>query len=180
MIKLLEKHHPRQGPTWEILVQHSRLVANKAVDIAQKLSAKQCIDINFVEEAALLHDIGIHLTDAPDIGCSGKHPYLAHGILGRQILEQEDLHRHAMVCERHIGVGLSRTDIIEQGLPLPHREMQPISIEEIVITYADLFFSKSKHSDGKERPIELVRERMMRHGEDKVARLDQWHKLFSE
>ena len=179
MIKLLEKYHSRQGQTWTILAHHSRMVANKAVGIAQRLAAQQPVDIKFVEEAAWLHDIGIHLTDAPDIGCSGKHPYLAHGILGRQILEDEGLPRHALVCERHIGVGLSRADIIDQGLPLPHRDMQPITIEEMIITYSDLFFSKSKHADNRERSIELVRKRMSRHGEDKVTQLDRWHKLFS-
>ena len=179
MIKLLEKYYPKKGKTWPILLQHSRMVADKAVFIARRLAEHQTVDINFVEEAALLHDIGIHLTDAPDIGCSGKHPYLAHGILGREILEQEGLPQHALVCERHIGVGLSRIDIIEQALPLPDREMQPVTIEEQIITYADLFFSKSELVCGQERSIELVRERLSRHGVEKVDKLNYWHKLFS-
>ncbi len=95
------------------------------------------------------------------------------------MLEREGLPRHALVCERHIGVGLSREDIIGQKLPLPQRDMRPVTIEEKIITYADLFFSKSSRPGQGERPIELVRERMARHGEEKIRLLDEWHELFS-
>jgi uncharacterized protein len=179
MIRLLEKYHRDDEIRWPILLHHSRMVANKAVAIARNLNHHQPVDITFVEEAALLHDIGIHLTDAPQIGCHGEHPYLMHGILGREILEREGLPRHALVCERHIGIGLSRADIIDQDLPLPKRDMRPLSIEEKIITYADLFFSKSAKHGPKERSLEVVRQRLGRHGDEKVAELDQWHELFS-
>ena len=178
MINLLEKYYPREGKTWPILLAHSRLVADKAVAIAEKLARHQAVDIAFVHEAALLHDIGICRTNAPEIGCEGEHPYLAHGILGREILEHEGYPRHALVCERHIGVGLSHDDIIAQELPLPRRDMRPLSIEEKIITYTDLFFSKTKHPDHSERSIDHVRQRMARHGEEKVKLLNEWHTLF--
>jgi len=179
MIKLIEKYYPTSGKTYPILLKHSQQVAQKAMIIARNLSTRQAIDLRFVEEAALLHDIGIYLTHAPEIGCRGELPYLAHGYLGRELLEREGLSRHALVCERHIGVGLSRHDIIEQSLPLPERDMIPETIEEQIITYADLFFSKSGSIEQTERPIELVRQKMGRHGEDKIAILDKWHALFS-
>ena len=46
-------------------------------------------DIEFIRTAALLHDIGIFMTHAPKFGCFGDHPYLAHGYLGRELLERE-------------------------------------------------------------------------------------------
>lgn len=179
MIELLEKYHRDDKTRWPILQHHSHMVADKAVAIARKLSDQQPVDITFVEEAALLHDIGIHLTDAPEIGCHGEHPYLKHGVLGREILEREGFPKHALVCERHIGVGLSRNDIIDQELPLPKRDMRPLSIEEKIITYADLFFSKAPKHGPEERSFDVVRQRLSRHGKDKVSVLDEWHELFS-
>jgi len=179
MLRLLEKYHRQHPVRWPIIERHSRLVADKAIAIARSVARRQPVDLAFIEEAALLHDIGIHLTNAPEIGCHGKHPYLLHGLLGREILIDEGLPRHALVCERHIGVGLSRDDIIAQGLPLPVRDMLPLSIEEQIITYADLFFSKSPPGEQTERPFNLVRQRLARHGDVKAAILDRWHAAFS-
>ena len=59
----------------------------------------------------MLHDIGIFLTHAPQIGCHGDKPYICHGYLGRELLEKEGFPRHAIVCETHVGVGLTIADI---------------------------------------------------------------------
>lgn len=55
------------------------------------------------------------------------------------------LPRHALVCERHTGSGLSLDYIVSNNLPLPHRDLLPTSIEEKIVCYADKFFSKTKH-----------------------------------
>src|SRR5262245_17215407 len=106
---LLEKYFTNRTAL-EIILQHSRLVATKALRIADSLGRTD-IDRRFVEEAALLHDIGACRVNAPDIGCQGDEPYIRHGVIGREILEAEGLPRHAMVCERHIGVGLTIEEI---------------------------------------------------------------------
>ena len=180
MLHLLEKHYAANSVTLPILLEHSRRVAARAVAIAENLSTRFAIDVRFVEDAALLHDIGIGRTWAPSIGCRGNLPYLAHGIIGREILETEGLPRHALVCERHIGVGLGRRDIIEQSLPLPCRDMRPLTLEEKIVAYADLFYSKTAPREKPERTFADVRSGMMRHGQDKVARLDEWHRFFSD
>lgn len=137
------------------------------------------VDTDFVREAALLHDIGILFTAVPRLGCEGKLHYLCHGIKGRELLEAEGLLRHALVCERHIGVGLSAEEIVRQKLPLPVRDMLPLSVEERIVAYADLFFSKNPAKLGLERSVDQVRKSLARHGEDKVAIFDQWHEQFS-
>ena len=83
------------------------------------------IDREFVYEAALLHDIGVVKCDAPSIHCHGTRPYICHGIEGRAMLESLGLPRHALVCERHTGSGLSVADIISQNLPLPTATCSP-------------------------------------------------------
>ena len=94
----------------------------KVLDKAQSLAIRHPemdLDIPFNQEAAMLHDIGIYLTKAPDIGCFGEHPYICHGYLGADLLRTEGLPRHALVCERHTGAGISLEMIKKNHLPLP-------------------------------------------------------------
>jgi len=175
-LRLLCKYYPTEHPSHHVLLDHSRRVAQKALAVASRVSGQ--VNVCFVEEAALLHDIGISETYAPSLGCYGSLHYLCHGVIGRQILEKEGWHAHALVCERHIGVGLTVADIQEQDLPLPLRDMRPQSLEEKIVAYADLFFSKSKVINGGERSAEEVRCSLCRFGEEKGRVFDQWHALF--
>lgn len=175
-IELLHKYYPG-APAREIMVHHSRLVADKALRVADCLPDR-AIDRQFLEEAALLHDIGVCRTAAPDIGCHGTEPYIRHGILGREILEQEGLPRHALVCERHIGVGLTVADIRIQRLPLPERDMVPVTLEEKIISFADLFFSK-KIGNLEEKPLDVVIESLARFSQEKVSIFRGWLEEFN-
>ncbi len=178
-IALLEKHYAPGSDSHRILLQHSEQVAAKALAVARKLTTTR-VDLDFIHEAALLHDVGILFTSVPQLGCRGELPYLCHGIKGRELLDKEGLPRHGLVCERHIGVGLSAEEIVRQRLPLPARDMLPISLEEQIVTYADLFFSKNPAKSGKERSVDKVRKSLARHGEDKVAVFDRWHERFGD
>lgn len=162
-----------------LIVHHSRLVADKALKIAVDCGFTERLDLTFIEEGAMLHDIGVSLTDAPSLDCHGMSPYICHGILGRKILEKEGLPRHALVCERHIGVGLTVADIIEQNLPLPKRDMVPLTDEEQIIALADLFFSKKGDEESEEKEIVTIRSDMAKFGAGKVIILDSWLKKFS-
>lgn len=178
-IKLLQKYYEPESKVYPILLEHSRLVSKKAMKIARALSSSESgIDLDFIAEAAMLHDIGIFMTDAPDLGCFGKDDYMLHGIRGREILEKEGLFRHARVCERHIGVGLTAETILHQGLPLPVRDMRPETLEEQIICYADLFFSKGKKNRGRERTISEVRKKLVKYGQRNVTTFNQWVKRF--
>jgi uncharacterized protein len=173
---LLEKYFTNPVAL-SIILEHSRLVAAKALGIADSLG-RAGIDRRFVEEAALLHDIGVCRTAVPRIGCHGSEPYIRHGIIGREILEAEGLPRHALVCERHIGVGLTVEDIRNQGLPLPEREMAPVSLEERIVCFADLFYSKKPAATDVEKSPDAVRSNLARFGANKVAIFDDWFREF--
>jgi len=162
-----------------IIIEHSRCVAAKALQIAEGSPFAAYLDKTFIEEAALLHDIGVSMTDAPALDCHGTHPYICHGVLGREILEKAGLPRHALVCERHIGVGLTVGDIIAQGLPLPHRDMLPLSNEEKIIACADLFYSKKKMNLSTEKSLEKIKHNLAQFGSAKVAVFESWLKEFS-
>lgn len=174
-IEIIDKYYPQVGELRNILLVHSRAVADKALamlDAHPELS----LDRTFVEEAALLHDIGIFRTDAPGIHCTGTYPYICHGYLGADLLREEGFPRHALVCERHTGAGLSLKEIIGQQLPVPHREMLPVSMEEQLICFADKFFSKT-HLE-KEKSVEKARKSIEKYGEEGLARFDAWCSLF--
>ena len=80
------------------------------------------------------------------------------------------------MCERHTGAGLSLQQIIAQQLPVPHREMVPVSLEEQVICFADKFFSKT-HLD-REKSVEKARRSLERYGQEGLDRFDHWCRLF--
>lgn len=174
-LTLIDKFYPEENELKRILLVHSRSVTDKALALAKK-HPELDLDLTFIEEAAMLHDIGIFLTDAPDIQCFGTHPYICHGYLGADLVRKEGFPRHALVCERHTGAGLSLQDIEEQGLPVPHRDMVPVSLEEEVICFADKFFSKTKLD--KEKSIEKARKSVEKHGGNGVQRFDRWCELF--
>lgn len=173
--RLIEKYYAKQSALRDLLTLHSESVMRKAMDCLERRGI--VCDREFVREAALLHDIGIIRTHAPSILCVGDRPYICHGIEGRAILDAENLPRHALVCERHTGAGLSKEDIISQNLPLPHRDMLPLSVEERVICYADKFFSKSGDAR-REKPLDEVIRSMERHGAGTLERFMQLHSEF--
>ena len=67
-IEIIDKFYPQDTEQRHILLIHSLSVAQKALKI---VDAHPNLPINrsFVREAALLHDIGIFMTDAPTIQC---------------------------------------------------------------------------------------------------------------
>jgi len=173
---LIDKYYTGHDKAKSLLLAHSHLVARLALRVVDLVEKSASVDRVFVEQAALLHDIGMLFTDTPKLGCHGDRPYITHGIIGAEILREEGFPRHALVCERHIGVGLSIEDIRDQGLPLPLRDMRPQTLEEKIIAYADLFYSKTRQGM---RTAEMVRTALARHGQYKVSIFDEWHRHFN-
>ena len=173
---IIDKYYPEENELRRILMIHSRSVADKALAIAEA-HPELPIDKQFVEEAAMLHDIGIFRTNAPSIQCFGTEPYICHGTIGAQLMREEGFLQHALVCERHTGSGLSLLEIERQNLPVPHHDMLPLSLEEKLICYADKFFSKT-HLE-RERTVEQARNSLLKFGDEGIARFDAWIQLFS-
>jgi uncharacterized protein len=174
-VDIIKKYYRAGSAVYEILLEHSFSVADKSLNIVQ-LHPEMPLDRGFIYEAAMLHDIGIFKTNAPGIGCYGTFPYICHGFLGSDVLKEEGLLRHALVCERHTGAGLSKAYIIEKNLPVPQRDMLPESLEEQLICFADKFFSKTHL--GKEKSVDKIRKDLLKHGEEPVKRFEKWCKMF--
>jgi uncharacterized protein len=176
-IDIIAEFYDRDSTTYKLLIQHGRQVAQKALDIAKRMPHIN-LDRKFIKEAAVLHDIGVFMTNSPEIGCHGGYPYVCHGYLGREILEERGLPRHALVCERHVGVGITAEEIKRRRLPLPIRDMVPESIEEKIICFADKFYSKNGNSNENERSVKDILCNLERYGHDKVTRFQSWVQLF--
>lgn len=172
---LLKKYYNESEKLYQILIHHSELVKNKALQVAEKHPELQ-LDVKFIAEAAMLHDIGIFKCFAPKIHCFGHYKYIEHGYLGAEILRAEGFPKHADVCERHTGVGLSVGIIIARQLPIPHRDYIPVTMEEKVICYADKFYSKSKPD--RELDLNHIRKSLAKHGDENVVKFDRWHERF--
>lgn len=173
--KIIEKYYTPGTDLYNIFMRHSRDVTRRAlqiVDAHPELGA----DRQFVKEAAMLHDIGIVRCDAPGICCHGTEPYLRHGMIGATMMREEGYDRHARVCERHTGAGLSAREIEQQNLPLPHRDFLPETIEEKIICYADKFYSKS-HLD-RCKTLPQAEKTISRFGDEGLQRFLQWERMF--
>ena len=174
-IELIDRYYSHVPELREVLLVHSRQVAERALSIVDKHPEFE-VDRNFIEEAAMLHDIGIIYCNAPKIHCHGNHQYIEHGYLGAELLRKEGFPLHAGVAERHTGSGITLEQVIRENLPLPERDYCPKTIEEEIICYADKFYSKSHL--GEELPYDKVRNNIWRYGHGAVTRFDRWREMF--
>lgn len=134
-------------------MRHARQVADEALEICRRKGLE--LDPERVEAAAMLHDIGIFLTDAPGICCHGAAPYIEHGPLGAALLRAEGAPEWAArVAERHTGSGIPPY--------VPETQL------ERLICYADKFYSKSGSMERKSPG--RVEAAMARYGEDSLSR----------
>lgn len=178
-LTIIEKYYAPDSKAYYFLVQHGKLVANKALQVAARVKELDP-DTAFIVEAAMLHDIGIYLTDEPSLGCYGSHPYICHGYLGRELLDKESLPAHALVCERHVGAGITIADIESVGLPLPKRDMVPLTLEEKIICFADKFYSKSEHGLTREKSVNDILSLLSRYGDRTARKFKEWVIQFKE
>ena len=172
---IIDKYYPEDNQLRHILLTHSNSVAQKALAIANAHPELK-LDTTFLHEAAMLHDIGVFLCDAPGIECHGTEPYIRHGVLGAELLRREGYPRHARVCERHTGAGISLSEIRSQHLPLEERDYLPETLEEKVICYADKFFSKTKLD--REKTPEQALHSLQKFGQEGVKRFTEWMEMF--
>lgn len=158
---LLDRLYPAGTKRREIYMKHACQVAEMAVDLTRLCALP--LDEDTVRTAAMLHDVGIALTDAPGIDCHGSAPYLDHGPLGAALLRREDFPEEiARVAERHTGTGIGK--------------LVPETALERVVCYADKFYSKG--GDMTRKPFARVVSSLGRFGEESACRFRQMDAEF--
>ena len=148
-LSIIDQYYPSENELRRILLTHSRQVADRCLLIARKHPELK-LDTEFLEEAAML---------------------------GGKLLREKGFVRHAQVCERHTGTGISREQIIAQNLPLPLDGCyEPDTIEEQVVCYADKFYSKT--NPAAERTVEQTARSLEKFGEKGLRRFFKWVDMF--
>lgn len=174
--EIIDRWYPQENELKNIYKIHARAVADWALEMAAR-HPELNIDTQFVNEAAMLHDLGIFLTDAPRIHCYGTESYLCHGYLGAELLRGLGLERHARVCERHTGTGLTKEQIVANGWNLPVKDFVPETLEEQLVCFADKFYSKTRYLN-EPRSFEQVVESMRKISDESVKKVQEWAKIF--
>jgi len=160
-LSIINKYYPENDELRQLLLKHSRQVADRCLQIAKK-HKELPVDVQFLEEAAMLHDIGICRCDAPSIYCHGTEPYIRHGVIGGEMLRQEGFERHARVCERHTGTGLPG--------------YEPETLEEQIVCYSDKFYSKS--APDHVRSVLETAQSLEKFGHEGVKKFLSWSERF--
>ncbi len=179
--KIIDQYYPADDELRRLLLFHSRQVADRCLTIV-KNHPDLPVDKQFLEEAAMLHDIGIRWCHAPTIFCYGEEHYLRHGLIGGELLRKAGLERHARVCERHTGTGLSVVPVGKDGQPLlPVDQVKagffvPETLEEQLVCYADKFYSKSR----PEKVLSVIEtaESLEKFGHEGVVKFLSWAERF--
>ena len=154
-IRLLEKN----GCS-DIVIRHCKAVRDVAVKIAEKTNA----DVQLVEAAALLHDIGRSKTHG-----------IFHGIAGVKIAKKIGLPDSIIrIIERHLGAGISKEEAKKLGLP--QKDYIPVTLEEKIVCHADNLIDNCRRQN-----IEKEIERVLKDGnKDYAERLIKLHKELSD
>ncbi|WP_338054047.1 HD domain-containing protein [Streptomyces spiramenti] len=141
-IRALRRDHAPSTTAYRRVLGHCGTVW----EIAQLLLRDQtvAVDEDLVRAGCLLHDIGVYRM----YGTAGRLEeanYVRHRPLGHDLLADAGFPtRLCRFCSCHTGVGLSRSDVVEQRLPVPPADHLAETREERLAMYADKFHSKSR------------------------------------
>jgi uncharacterized protein len=169
-IEYLHRRLAGSEDKFEVVFIHCKIVWA----VARQLIVRHYLqlDADLVRTGALLHDIGAYSLE-PD------EPYIRHGVVGAWMLRKqgfpETICRFASL---HTGAGITKQDIEREKLSLPLEDFVPEMAEECLVAYADKFHSKT--DPPRFNSVANIRKDLGKHGEDKVARFDDWLKRFGE
>lgn len=137
----LHKKYAPSGKAFDLVFTHSQIVW----ELAGQLIEKSNLPVNFelVRVGCLLHDIGVYRLYLPNGEIDHKN-YIKHGTEGHALLKEEGFDEQiCRFASCHTGVGLSKKEIEEVGLPIPPADYFAKTPEERLIMYADKFHTKN-------------------------------------
>ncbi|MEU9591739.1 HD domain-containing protein [Streptomyces sp. NPDC048219] len=144
-IRALHEKYAPNAEAFDLVHTHCEIVWG----IAERLLAAPHlghVDAELVRAGCLLHDIGVYRLYGAE-GRLDHGNYIRHGLLGHEILENEGFPETLRrFCSHHTGVGVTKEDVVSQGLPLPVADYVAVTDEERLVMYADKFHSKSRPS----------------------------------
>ena len=113
-------------------VNHCIAVAGLADYLAPIIRKHHDIDADFLWSAALLHDIGRHVTHDP----------VRHGVAGYNLMMELGHPEEAYVCASHVLFGLKADEAAQFGLP--RKNFVPRKMEEMLVALIDYLIEFDK------------------------------------
>ncbi|WP_435972546.1 HD domain-containing protein [Streptomyces sp. Qhu_M48] len=175
-IRAMHLRHAPHEEAFELVFTHCEIVWQ----VAERLMSRSGLDVDpdLVRAGCLLHDIGVYRLYDSEGRLDGRN-YLRHGLLGHEILAAEGLPEAVCrFCSCHTGVGLTKEDVLTQGLPLPPADYVAITQEERLVMYADKFHSKS--TPPRFLTPDTYAVSVSRFGQDKAAAFGALRAAFGE
>ena len=121
------------------IIEHSKAVSTKAVDMASDFKDKtgRDIDMDLIGTGAMLHDIG-----------RSKTHTIKHAVVGAEILRNLNFPKDVVnIALKHIGAGIPSDEA--QILGLPPGDYMPYTLEEKIVAHADNLISGTIEVDMK-------------------------------
>ncbi|MFB4307580.1 HD domain-containing protein [Actinomadura sp. GTD37] len=175
-IRALHKRWAPGREAFELVWTHCVIVCEIAEQLMGRAGPGAGADL--VRAGCLLHDVGVYrLYDAD--GRFDHAQYVRHGVLGHELLADEGFSEAiCRFCSCHTGMGLTRDDIVRQGLPVPPGDYVAESREERLVMYADKFHSKTNPPTFVTAETYAVHVR--RFGAEKAAAFEAMRAVFGE
>jgi len=173
--KLHEKYANGNKEALDLVWNHSLVVRDIVQQLGNNLIKNKIkVDLELVETGALIHDIGCYdfYNKVNDM------PYVKHGIRGYEILKSEgfdeEIARMAMI---HLGVGITKENVIDSNLPFEKIDYIPITLEEELLAYSDNFHSKGTPEFMN---FEEAKEKLVKFREESGVIFERFRKKFGE
>ncbi|HZX08397.1 HDIG domain-containing metalloprotein [Kribbella sp.] len=164
-IRALHREYAPSREAFEVVYEHCQLVSSVASQFFDGLD----LDTDLVRAGALLHDIGVYRLESS--------AYVRHGVLGHELLASLGFPLEiCRFCSCHTGVGISRDDVLRQGLPIPVGDYLPRTPEEELVMYADKFHSK--RTPPVFLSVDTYAAEVGRFGADKVRRFEELRERY--
>ena len=176
--KIIEKYFDKNSKAYDILVIHSEAVLKKAIQIAKNVP-ELYPNFELIKQGALLHDIGICRCRVPALGCNGTEPYIKHFLFSRDILRDEGCSTELQdIVLKHIGCGFTVDEIEVYNFPFPKEDVIAKTVEEQIVSIADMYFSKKIGELQTERSLDDIRNRFKKYSLRQQRLFDRWIKKY--
>ena len=177
ILGLHEKHAPT-AKALDLVHTHCLIVCGIAEQLHARPGAGREIDIDLARAGALLHDVGVYRLYDKAGNLDGAN-YIRHGILGYELLREEDSPRRSAGSPRTTpGSGSPALTSSPSGSRSRPADYLAETGEERLVMYADKFHSK------KTPPVLLTASayaaRVRRFGAEKVAAFQSMRAAFGE
>ncbi len=141
-IEAVHRRYAQNDHVYKLVYEHCQIVAEIARWCVEQNDLD--VDLELLEAACLLHDIGTYAIFDGNGLDGNEHNYKQHAVFGAALAIEEGFDsRIADMIRTHVLMGLTKEEIIQQGFGMPQNDYEPATLEARLVCYADRFHSKN-------------------------------------